>query len=100
MSDKKASELLEQSEVPFYEACGKVKQLEKDFDRILGYLNFLGIDPMDGTPTAEEIVGMRIQELKRTNGNLNSQINKLKKELFDLKESLKTLANKKEAKDV
>lgn len=86
------TELLEKSEKPFYEACKAVKVLEKDFERILGYLNYLGIDPMDGTPTAEEIVAMRIQELKRTNGNLIGRLNAAEKELFNLKENLKNLS--------
>lgn len=37
-----------------------------DNKRFIGYLNYLGIDPMNGSPTAEEIVGMRIQTLQRT----------------------------------
>lgn len=36
-----------------------------DNQRFINYLNYLGIDPHDGSPTAEEIVAMRIQALQR-----------------------------------
>lgn len=89
---KKLTELLAESEQPFYAACKAAEQLEKDFERCLSYLNYLGIDPMDGSPTAKTIVGMRIQELKREVGKANGETDAVKKQLYDLKLSLHKLA--------
>lgn len=90
--EKKLTKLLKESEESFYAACKKAEQLEKDFERCLGYLHYLGIDPMDGSPTAEEIVGMRIQELERKVGEAKAETNIAQKELYGLKQSLSQLS--------
>ncbi|MCK5128149.1 MAG: hypothetical protein KAR42_17975 [candidate division Zixibacteria bacterium] len=48
-----------------------------DNKRFIGYLNYLGICPHDGSPTAEEIVGMRIQGLQRTNARFEQSLKKI-----------------------
>lgn len=89
MSDKTASELLLESAAPFDNACLKVRELEKDFERCLGYLHYLGIDPMDGSPIAEDIVAMRIQELKKAKRETDAAM----KELFELKQVIAEVIN-------
>ena len=64
-----------------------------DSKRFIGYLNYLGIDPMDGSPTAEEIVAMRIQELQRNNEKLSSHLSCTQKELHGLKQNLLRLGH-------
>ena len=45
-----------------------------DNKRFIEYLNYLGICPHDGSPTAEEIVAMRIQTLERERDELQKLI--------------------------